>query len=203
MNYCYPTDDERLHIPKRIIHGTTSLSLPSFIANGIQAGGVDFGGVPRLPRSLDFGEGFYCSYDEAICRAQVEELAKTRAGGYENCQPLILDIRVDQTINFDQSLKCLFFDETHGLDLARYIVHHRALLTCNVDPCRIHPDIIIGPVADGKVSLHAYKVISREITIEEFFDNISKADWFPAYRQIVFGPRAVKYLKIAGVKKVV
>lgn len=202
MLFSYPSDEERFKIPKRIIHGTTTISLSSFLANGILAGGVDFNGIPRPPRSLDFGEGFYCSYDENICRKQVEELAKTRASGYDDCQPYILDIKVDQQINSDSSLKCVFFDGIDRLDFARYVVHHRSLLTCNVEPCNIHPDIIIGPVADGKVSVNANRVLSGKISIEEFIDEISKAEWFPEYRQIVFGPRTVKYLKIVSAKKV-
>jgi len=33
------------------------------------------------------------------------------------------------------------------------------------------------------------------MSLEDFYDEITQAKWFPAYKQIVFGERAIKYLE--------
>lgn len=60
-----------LNIPKRLIHGTVTSGAFLIHKHGIQARGFSPLGKQRPAQSLDFGEGFYCSYDNKICRQQV------------------------------------------------------------------------------------------------------------------------------------
>lgn len=87
---------------------------------------------------------------------------------------------------------------TYGLEWARFIVHHRVLkdkVNCTNEVCNGHPDIMIGPVADGHaISAYAEDVYRGEMSIEAFYDEITKAKWFPDYKQVVFGDKAIKYL---------
>ncbi|WNR44234.1 hypothetical protein [Paenibacillus roseipurpureus] len=89
-----------------------------------------------------------------------------------------MDIIVNQAINNDSSLKCVWFDgswDIDGKEWAEFIVHHRLekdSLYCTNSYCNGHPDIMIGPVADGNaISLNAEKVRDGKISIKEFYDN--------------------------------
>lgn len=200
MRYSYPTNDKKLFIPEKVLHGTTSIGKNLILKHGILERGFNTLGRQKKPASLDFGEGFYTTYyDDSICREQVWKLANTRAKMYQS-QPLLLTVEVNREINFDSKLKCVFFDGIDdGLDWANYIVHHRTKKDknlCNISPCDGHPDIIIGPVADGSdVTALAHQVAQNQLKLEDFYSHISKATWFPKYRQIVFSGKALKYLK--------
>lgn len=127
-------------------------------------------------------------------------LANDRADFYKS-KPVIVNVSVNPLINQDSSLKCVYFDgrlEVDGLNWAEYIVHHRVYKEtkyCNSKPCNGHPDIVIGPVADGKViTANAIRVIKGELSSSDFYQNLAEASWFPHYKQIVFGQNAIKYL---------
>lgn len=200
--FSYPTTNQKLIIPETVIHGTTSIGVKLIRQHGIRARGFKKNGKPKPPSSLDFGEGFYCTYNDDLCKQQVTALAKTRAAGFPTASPCVIDVKVHPDINCDSSLKCVYFDgdkSTDGLEWANFVVHHRVLkdkLKCTTDICDGHPDIMIGPVADGHaISTYAIDVFNGEMGIEDFYDEITQATWFPDYKQIVFGERAIKYLE--------
>ena len=202
MLFSYPNDDSRFNIPGKIIHGTTELGFASIMRHNIQTRGYDILGIPTPPKSLDFGEGFYCTYNNSLCRKQARILASTRAKIF-NSKPIVISITVDSNINRDSTLKCLFFDgniNIDGLEWAEFVVFHRVnkeISRCSREPCNGHPDIIIGPVADGSaVTFYAYKVFKGDMTLLEFYYHVTKARWFPNYKQVVFGSKAIKYLSL-------
>lgn len=201
MLFSYPTTDQKLLIPEIVIHGTTNVGVELIKQHGILSRGFNLFGKPKRPSSLDFGEGFYCTYNNKICREQVYLLSKTRASNFPGVVPCVISIRVHPDINYDNSLKCIYFDgdrATDGLEWASFIVHHRVLKDkshCITDVCNGHPDIMIGPVADGKaISAYAIDVYNGKMSLEDFYDEVTQAKWFPDYKQIVFGERAIKYL---------
>jgi len=190
-----------LLIPEYVIHGTTNIGVEQIKKHGILSRGFNVFGEPKGPSSLDFGEGFYCTFDNGICRAQAVLLSITRASMHR-AKPCVISIRVNPDINQDSSLKCVYFDgdkNTDGLEWARFVVHHRVLKDkseCTTDICNGHPDLVIGPVADGRaVTAYAFDVFNGLMSLEDFYDEITQAKWFPAYKQIVFGERAIKYLE--------
>lgn len=200
--YSYPTANEKLLIPEVLLHGTTNIGVQWIRKFGIQSRGFTSWGKQKSPSSLDFGEGFYTSYNNKICRQQVEALAHTRASGYPAAVPRVIHIHVHPDIHQDGALKCLYFDgrkHLDGLQWADFVVHHRVLkdsVNCVATPCNGHPDIMMGPVADGNaISIYANDVFNGEMDLEKFYDIITQARWFPDYRQVVFGPRAIKYLR--------
>ncbi|WP_407269659.1 DUF3990 domain-containing protein [Radiobacillus sp. PE A8.2] len=199
MNYTYPTSDVNLKIPNVVIHGTTNIGAKLIKNHGILERGFNPLGYQKKPSSLDFGEGFYCTYNNiATCVQQVNKLSETRAKNY-SAKPVILNIEVDQLINSDTSLRCVYFDgKNDGLDWAKFIVHHRVNKDkryCFKEPCEKHPDIMIGPVADRKyITALAHGVKSHSELIY-FYKEIKKAPWFPQYKQIVFSGRVLKYLR--------
>ena len=192
-----------LSLYQKLIHGTTSWGVLSISEKGIKSRGFSPLGIQNPPASLDFGEGFYCSLDNPVCRRQVEARAKTKAEGYENASvsPVILEVLVDKQINKDTSLNCLYFDgdlEVDGLKWAEYIAFHRVNKSknkCTTSPCNGHPDIVIGPVADGlAISKYAHDVMNGSLPLEEFYNIITKSSWFPGNKQYVFSDKAIKYL---------
>lgn len=202
MLFSYPITDQKLIIPEIVIHGTTNIGVKLIRQHGIQSRGFNIFGKPKPPSSLDFGEGFYCTYNNDLCRKQVTALAKTRAAGFPTAVPRVIVIKVHPDINYDSSLKCIYFDgdkSIDGLEWANFVVHHRVLkdkLKCTTDICDGHPDIMIGPVADGNaISSYAMDVFNGEMSLEDFYNEIIQATWFPEYKQIVFGERAIKYLE--------
>lgn len=156
MLFTYPTTNQKFLIPEIVLHGTTNVGVQLIREHGIQSRGFNIFGKQKPPSSLDFGEGFYATYNNQVCRQQVTELAATRADGYPNAVPRVININVHPDINQDSTLKCVYFDgdkNIDGLEWANFIVHHRVLkdkLKCISTVCNGHPDIIIGPVADGK-----------------------------------------------------
>ncbi|OXS58129.1 uncharacterized protein DUF3990 [Bacillus sp. V-88] len=201
--YHFPLEDSKYKIPKKLIHGTTSFGLLAISDKGIKSRGYSPLGIQNPPSSLDFGEGFYCSLDNQVCRRQVETRAKTKAESFniDGISPIIIEVLVDKEIHTDQSLKCVYFDgrlEVDGLEWAEYIAFHRVKKDkklCTIHPCENHPDIIIGPVADGKsVSKYAHDVYKGLLSIEEYYSIITKSSWFPEYKQYVFSDHAIKYL---------
>lgn len=199
--FTYPTTDQKLIIPEIVIHGTTNIGAELIKKHGILSRGFNLFGKPKRPSSLDFGEGFYCTYNNKICREQVALLSKTRASNIPRAVPIVLTIKVHPDVNQDSTLKCVYFDGdkyTDGLEWAKFVVHHRVLKDkskCTTDICNKHPDIMIGPVADGTaISAYAIDVFNGKMALEEFYNEITLAKWFPNYKQIVFGERAIKYL---------
>lgn len=136
--------------------------------------------------SLDFGEGFYCTKDNIICKRQALSRARTKAESLHTSEaafPVIMNINVKTAINTDSSLKCVYFDGSWAVDgkeWAEFIVHHRIekdSLYCTNSYCNGHPDIMIGPVADGNaISLNAEKVRNGKISILPY--NINKGGGF-------------------------
>jgi len=199
--FSYPTSDQKLLIPEIVIHGTTNIGVELIKKYGILPRGFNRFGKPKRPSSLDFGEGFYCTYNNNLCLEQAQLLSITRASMYPDAMPCVIAIRVHPDINQDSSLKCVYYDgdkNTDGLEWASFIVHHRVLKDksrCTTEICNGHPDIMIGPVADGKaISAYANNVYNGQMSIEDFYNEITQAKWFPDYKQIVFGERAIKYL---------
>jgi Protein of unknown function (DUF3990) len=202
MNFIYPNNHN--HIPDHLIHGTTTIGINSIIEHGIQSRGFNVFGKQNPPSSLDFGEGFYCTYDNPVCKKQAYIRAKTKAESFliPEVKPVVIEISVDRRINQDRSLKCIYFDGSltkDGLEWAEFIVFHRVnkdKKLCIKHPCNGHPDIIIGPVADGNaITKYAHDAYNGKITLEEFYKIVTKASWFPKYKQIVFNDKALKYLK--------
>jgi hypothetical protein len=200
--FTYPTTDQKLLIPEVLIHGTTNIGVRLIRKNGIQSRGFNMFGKQKPPSSLDFGEGFYTTYNNQICRQQAVALAATRAAGYPTASPNIITISVHPDINQDSTLKCVYFDggrNIDGLEWANFIVHHRVLkdkLKCISDICNGHPDIMIGPVADGNaISSYAMNVYNGKMSLEDFYESITQANWFPDYKQIVFGAGGIKFLR--------
>lgn len=85
-----------------------------------------------------------------------------------------------------------------GIKWAEYIAFHRVNKDkqyCIQYPCDGHPDIIIGPVADGKaITAYAHKAYNNIISYEAFYNLITRSKWFLHYKQIVFYSRSLKYL---------
>lgn len=189
-------------IPETIIHGTTNIGVKQIKQYGIQSRGFNLFGKSKLSSSLDFGEGFYCTYNNIVCREQALQLARTRASIVPTATPRLIEINIDLNINQDRSLKGVYFDgnkQKDGLEWANFIVHHRVLKNlseCTRHICNGHPDIMIGPVADGNaITAYAIDVYNGKMKLEDFYHEITQATWFPNYKQIVFGKRAIKYLK--------
>lgn len=200
--YSYPTKDKKRLIPKTVIHGTTNLGVEKIKEHGILSRGFTLLGMRKKPSSLDFGEGFYCTYQNEICYKQAHLLSITRASRFPGAEPRVIAIHVRPDINQDQFLKCVYFDgnkDGDGLKWAHFVAHHRVhkdKSKCVNDICNGHPDIMIGPVADGKaISAYAHDVYQGRMSLEDFYDEITQAEWFPDYKQIVFGEGAIKYLE--------
>lgn len=199
----YPTSNKNFEIPKKLIHGTTSKGVLSILRSKIQERGYNALGIQNPPSSRDFGDGFYCSLDNSICQNQVFIRAKSKADSFEDelVSPVIIGIQVNQQINKDSDLRCLYFDgrlEVDGLQWAEYIAFHRVMKDkkfCINDPCVGHPDIIIGPVADGNaITTYSHQAYNGDISIDKFYSVITQSNWFPDYKQYVFSQRAIKYL---------
>lgn len=134
---------------------------------------------------------FYCSYDNRVCRRQVEARAKTKADGFKlsNIRPVVIDIHVNPKINQDTSLNCVYFEgniNKDGLEWAEFIVFHRVMKdkkNCTTSPYHNHPDIIIGPIADGNaITSYANDVHIGIVPIKDFYNEVTKSNWFPDYR---------------------
>ena len=88
MLYQYPTQQQRLIIPDVLLHATTAKGVELISEFGIQERGYNFLRKQNPPMSLDFGEGFYCTYNNQLCNQQVSLLAQTRAKSY-NSKPVV------------------------------------------------------------------------------------------------------------------
>jgi hypothetical protein len=188
-------------LPKYLIHGTTRIGENHIKKYGIRTRGFLFDGVTAPKKALDFGEGFYCTFNNPLCREKVTRLAVTRAMA-QNSTPRILTLEVNDEIYKDRNLNWKTF-EGNSIDLkdwTQFVAHHRGYNgeeECTKEPCLTHPDVIIGPVADGTlINVQAQKLIRNEMTLDDFIASIIKAEWFPNYRQVVFGENAIKYLSL-------
>lgn len=204
VNYQFPIDDNKLNVPDKLIHGTTTTGIMSILQHNIQARGYNALGIQNPAISRDFGEGFYCSLDNDVCRSQVERRAQTKAESFnaDNISPVVLDIRINRQINNDSSLKCVYFDgrlEVDGLEWAEYVAFHRVKkdkVHCVTDICSGHPDVIIGPVADGNsISNYAHSAYNGNMSLKDFYEIITQSHWFPDYKQYVFNGKAINYLE--------
>lgn len=156
----------KLYLPKYVYHGTLKKYLP-----GLYDRLLDDSWWRKTDR--DFGAGFYTtiSFRQAAKWAVKAALDSMKT---DFSEAVVLKIRVgaDQFPNFSD---CLVFLGDSNPDWTRFIVDHR--LDCRddgFDPCKHHPAIIIGQMADNKMEKVHFEYNRSKIEIK----GNEKYEWY-------------------------
>ncbi|WP_199624395.1 DUF3990 domain-containing protein [Paenibacillus alkalitolerans] len=148
--------------PETLFHGTLSNRLPSFREKLLNR--------EYWVPDRDFGAGFYTTISlEQAKQWAISTYEETR--GLKG-QPSVLRIKLNQTqIDFQPFI--LYFG-AESLNWASFIFSHRKNRDKDKDPCKPHPDIIMGPMADNRTSIIVRKAIKWNKGMHWFYDQITR-----------------------------
>jgi len=149
-----------INTPQILYHGTTENLVPSYREKLLNA---------RYWRpGRDFGEGFYTT----ISAAQARKWAvKSAMEHYERVNPCVLEIElISLPADF---VPLVFLSDSPAW--AKFIWDHRVTTRKGEDPCERHPDLIIGPMADGDTGKIVKDCVKLNKDIHWFYDQIVRS----------------------------
>lgn len=165
--------------PQRLFHGTTHNLVRLFQDKLLDQG------FWRPGR--DFGEGFYTTISAAQARIWAHRAASRSLSGDE--RPCVLEIELIQVPS--TMVPLIFLSDS--LAWAEFVMSHRKVMVKgNPDPCKVHPDIIIGPMADGDTGRIIEEAVQLNKDVHWFYDQIlrttrgRKLDALRLGNQVVF-----------------
>lgn len=127
---------ERVGFPTTLYHGTLDMYLPSFRERLLAR---EFWRPNR-----DFGEGFYTTISMQQAMRWAVQIAKHDTG-LQPAIPCVLKIQLLPR-RIDVLPHIFMSPETEWVE---FVFRHRINDRKGHDPCRKHPDILIGPMADN------------------------------------------------------
>ncbi|WP_138753242.1 DUF3990 domain-containing protein [Paenibacillus sinopodophylli] len=176
--------------PQLLYHGTTSDTVQSF--------GRKLLNSPYWRPGKDFGEGFYTTISIAQARKWSHKAAKESWSGSKPCVLVIEFASVPERVE-----PLLFLSDSPAW--ASFIYAHRRATVKGEDPCGIHPDIIIGPMADNDTGKIVHKAVQLEKDEQWFYEQITvsrkgrKLDSLRLGNQVVFcSERWESHVKLVG-----
>lgn len=164
--------------PQLLYHGTTSSTVESFRSKLLQS--------PYWRPGKDFGEGFYTTISIAQARRWAHKTAKE---AWDGGKPCVLVVELSSIPSDIEPL--LFLSDSPSW--ASFVYSHRKQNMKGEDPCAVHPDIIIGPMADNDTGKIVHKGVQLKKDDQWFYDQITrsqkgrKLDALKLGNQVVFG----------------
>ncbi|WNR46778.1 DUF3990 domain-containing protein [Paenibacillus roseipurpureus] len=165
--------------PQRLFHGTTHNLVGHFKERLLDQ--------CYWRPGRDFGEGFYTTISAAQARIWAHRAASRSLRGDE--RPCVLEIELTQV---PASMVPLIF-LSDSLAWAEFVMAHRKVtIKSQPDPCKAHPDIIIGPMADGDTGRIIEEAVQLNKDVHWFYDQIlrttrgRKLDALRLGNQVVF-----------------
>ncbi|CAM4240401.1 hypothetical protein FHS16_001284 [Paenibacillus endophyticus] len=176
--------------PQLLYHGTTSDTVQSF--------GQKLLNSPYWKPGKDFGEGFYTTISIAQARKWSHKAAKESWNGSKPCVLVVELASVPEKVE-----PLLFLSDSPAW--ASFIYAHRRANVKGEDPCTIHPDIIIGPMADNDTGKIVHKAVQLYKDEQWFYEQITvsrkgrKMDSLRLGNQVVFcSERWESHVKLVG-----
>jgi hypothetical protein len=146
--------------PQRLFHGTTDNLVPSFQKKLLNS--------QYWRAARDFGEGFYTTISIKQAKIWALKAAEKYVG---DARPCVLEIEL---ISVPSTFEPLVF-LSDSLNWADFILRHRKVLKKGEDPCKIHPDIIIGPMADNDTGKILEQCVQLNKDVHWFYDQITRS----------------------------
>jgi hypothetical protein len=146
--------------PQLLYHGTTANYITSFRNKLLDC---------RFWRpGRDFGEGLYTtvSIDQACKWARKAEKSSLESDAHA-CV-LVIEL-ISIPVKFESRI---FLAES--LAWAEFIFMHRNVKKKGLDPCKKHPDIIIGPMADSDTGKIVKEAVQLKKDVHWFYDQITR-----------------------------
>jgi hypothetical protein len=149
--------------PERLYHGTTDNFVPAFQKRLLDC---------RYWRpGRDFGEGFYTTISAAQARKWAHKASSSRSL-FANERACVLEIEL---VSMPPNVEPLIFLRD-SLAWADFVMGHRKIYSKgSKDPCKRHPDIIIGPMADGDTGKIIEEAVQLDKDVHWFYDQISRS----------------------------
>lgn len=144
--------------PQLLYHGTTSNTVHSFQQKLLNA--------PYWRPGKDFGEGFYTTISIAQARKWSHKSAKE---SWDGGRPCVLVVELASVPPHIEPL--LFLSDSQAW--ASFIYSHRKASVKGEDPCAVHPDIIIGPMADNDTGKIVHKAVQLNKDERWFYEQIT------------------------------
>ncbi|RIX54029.1 DUF3990 domain-containing protein [Paenibacillus nanensis] len=163
--------------PQLLYHGTTSSTVDSFRQALLQSN--------YWRPGKDFGEGFYTTISIAQARRWAHKTAKE---SWDGGKPCVLVVELSSLPDDVEPL--LFLSDSPAW--ASFVYAHRKADMKGQDPCRKHPDIIIGPMADNDTGKIVHKGVQLKKDENWFYEQITrnekgrKLDALKLGNQVVF-----------------
>lgn len=147
--------------PQRLYHGTLDIYWPSFRQRLLDAS--------YWKPGRDFGEGFYTTISPAQARKWAVKAAQRAVG---DVKPCVLEVELLAVPPAYEPL--IFLGES--LQWASFILEHRKVdRKGDPDPCKVHPDIIVGPMADGDTGKILAECVQWNKDVRWFYDRITRS----------------------------
>jgi hypothetical protein len=153
---------DQIMYPQTLYHGTIDLNLDSFRTRLLDR--------TYWKPKRDFGAGFYTTTSIIQAKKWARDTAKKYTGP-ETPRPCVLEIEFNAERTAFEPL--VYISET--VYWAKFVLDHRTKTERDYDPCPVHPDLVIGPVADNDTG----KIVEAAIKLNKTDD----PNWF--FNQIV------------------
>ncbi len=152
---------------EKLYHGTTDDSLAGFSRQLINS--------EYWRPGRDFGPGFYATPDIDQAREWAHKAAEKRARVGEFVRPCVLEV---------DFLPQPYIDDDGGVEnettifsgvsrsWAYFIYQHRLASSQSGDPCKKHPAVVIGPMADNDTGAIVQQEIQYQYGFDWFYDRI-------------------------------
>ncbi|MFD0586629.1 DUF3990 domain-containing protein [Paenibacillus sp. GCM10027627] len=146
--------------PQLLYHGTTSITVDSFREKLLQS--------QYWRPGKDFGEGFYTTISVAQARKWAHKTAKE---SWDGGKPCVLVVELASIPADIQPL--LFLSDSPAW--ASFVYSHRKTGQKGEDPCAVHPDIMIGPMADNDTGKIVHKGVQLNKDDNWFYEQIIRS----------------------------
>lgn len=147
--------------PQHLYHGTVDTYWPSFRKRLLDAS--------YWRPGRDFGEGFYTTISPAQARKWAVKAARSAVG---DVRPCVLELEL---LGVPEPYEPLIF-LGESLQWASFILEHRKVEhKGDPDPCGSHPDIIVGPMADGDTGKILAECVQWKQDVHWFYDRITRS----------------------------
>lgn len=156
----------KLHVG-RLYHGTTLDTLPAFQAQLLNSS--------FWRQGRDFGKGLYTTPDLNQARKWAHEMAKKRARVGDFVQPCVLEVDLLEQLAADEARSQIVVYMGPSRLWAKFIYEHRLATTLSGDPCKDHPDVIMGPMADNDTGAIVKEELQLKHGFDWFYDKICRS----------------------------
>lgn len=152
------SNQSQIYQPESVYHGTLDIYLDSFKHKLLDS--------QYWRPGRDFGEGFYTT----TSLQQAKDWAVKMQDKYDEGLPCVLKVGILKPDSLNPTY--LIFPPGPSETWAGFIFEHRKTTRKGQDPCKRHPEIVMGPMADADTGKIIQDAVQWNKDVHWFYDRI-------------------------------